>query len=217
MSRPHGGASSTALVKVGRRERRDVLGAAPSTGDAHFAIIPRAPRADHTRVRLVTIGTWAWNGLGGSQVVFPRTPATASEFGQVSAMWDRFRVVGMRLRIFFQKYYPVVSCPPGIIAVYDNDAVPSGFTLTPSAATQYADAVYSEVYGLFDLRLPTLPKGQGSSGGATATTMEWTDFGTPTALYGCVAITTVSGNLMPEIEDNPYYVLEWDVECAGRR
>lgn len=188
-----------------------------STSDAHVAVIPRAPKSDTARERLVQFGTWTPPSVAFQ--TFARNPSNASEWLAFAGLWDRFRVNAMRLRVFFPKYLAPAAASQiaGIGAIYDNDADPATFVLTPAAIVEYSEAVFSEGYGLFDFKIPSLPKGQlftATVAGGTVASSEWTDCAQPLQLAGTILLSYLG---VPHSASTVAFILEWDVTFQGRR
>jgi hypothetical protein len=176
------------------------------------------------RARLTQVGGWVLTATNPS--VFLRNPANALEWGTYTAIYDQFKVNGMKITYCFPKYTACSSVlttsfliyPEVVTMIYDNDSIIAPGTL--GATLGYSTAKVAACDGLVSYNLPTLPKGAtyGASALGYINASEWQDCATPGALAGCI---TAWLNKQPTCTAGASFAIhvlvEWDITFKGKR
>jgi len=162
-----------------------------------LAIPPRLSTGRTVREHLVLNTTWDMGDSTGA-LTFPvnrNSVSSASAWSTFAALYDSFRVNGMRIRIFFPQEgamvpgvtkvgaNTLVKYPACVVATYDNDAVP---TSTLAGAIRYDATQYLTPTGECIVSLPRLPKASVYNTIGSISSTEWIDVSTPTGLLGAV-------------------------------
>jgi len=175
-----------------------------------------------TRVRLTLTSQW---DITTQTRVFLRQPGGATEWSTYAAIYDQFKVNGMRVATAFptdgviadaSQSNQFFSYPAAVLFAYDNDSItaPSGLNTTWG----YSTVAEERPMGLGSYSVPTLPLGAvyGDTTGYI-NSAEWTDVATPGALAGCAwgqldqaATCTTSHYPITCFQ-------EWDVTYRGKR
>jgi hypothetical protein len=145
-----------------------------------------------TRQRLVLFSGW---NLGNQNVIFPRSPRQTSDWSTFAGLYDQYKVVGMRVTVFFPppalavpiSTATVTAWPRAAFACYDNDSsCSSPPTLTTTAIVDYDTYRALPTFGSSSYEFSKLPisfvQGVGSC--------EWLD-----TAGGSSLLTADSGNV----------------------
>jgi len=208
-----------------------VLGPAPGENSLTIA----SPlRMSEMRVKLTQSTTVDFSSGGVGTIVMLRNPSGAPKFSPLAAIYDEFKVNGMRFRINFPKYVslgdgPAGSAPTGIVtdfpsacvAAYDNDQITA---VSFATLCGYEKPHFTSAEGHVSFGLTNLPKtsvaGSTVVGGSLATA-EWVDTAFASNVYGmiCVAIDrnyAGTWGVSPPVFASITYTREWDVSFRGK-
>ena len=196
----------------------------------------RSPfKAAPIRVRLTYLANWNATSSGVQTFLVTRDPSTtAPSWASFATKYDEFRVIGMRVRIFFPRDALVLGEVIGTAAAgylsevptccslaYDNDTTTT-FTLGTSVgydSALTAPPVGEVMYGVKSL--PVAMVRMASAAGSAITSSEWSDTLTSTNLMGGinVAINRLYGGFWgtaPATLTQIPYLVEWDVAFRAR-
>jgi hypothetical protein len=168
-------------------------------GGDHMVTIPRPPKRPGLTIRLTTIGVW--NQGTSPSFAMLRNPSGATNWTAPASLYDQFKVIGIRMRVFNPKYTSIGSVigsgtaatgtlgtsPRAIAMTYDNDSMtaPASFAVA-CGYTSSAVASYDGETGFGIKRLPTgMIEGSTLTGGSVATA-EWCDCLYAANLAGCM-------------------------------
>lgn len=186
------------------------------------------------RVRMTYSATWNTTSVAG--FVAQRNPSTsAPSWTSFAGRYDKFRVNGMRLRVFLPSDAIVVGMPMGSAAsglltevpgsvtfYYDNDT--AGTVATLGAANGFDNmlslAPRGECgYGVS--KLPTSMVAGFTGAGGSLSSSEWCDTAVPANVYGGIGVILdrVYAGLWgtpPATLSQVRYLVEWDVSFSAR-
>jgi len=154
-----------------------------------------------------------------------RTPATATKWTDFAAVYDRFKVHGMRLRLFLPTAWaPADSVVPSpnvqgfqnaftaaLAVYYDNDG---DLAISFGGAADYSSARFYSVKDEVVYQIKSLPIGKLLTDGTPSTKADsaWTDIGDSAELVGAldawISVPIAPGPATAQIT----VIEEWDVE-----
>jgi hypothetical protein len=127
-----------------------------------------------------------------------RNPSGATNWSKPASMYDEFKVVGMRLRVFFPKYISIGDAggsapagivsdfPTSIVACYDNDSI-TGTSYAVTAGYEKPFFAYPDGEVSFAITsLPTSSIAGSTAVGGSLATCEWCDVAFPNNMYGAI-------------------------------
>jgi hypothetical protein len=168
------------------------------------------------RIRLTDDNLISSNGVGVVNKVITMDPSTSVEWGSSSALYDEFRVMGVRVYLFSRQQGSVTAATDAMVCAYDNNT--SAALASLAAGCQYATShkfnaiTYHQATGrenadsalVFSFVRPTAGKD---------TSIAWVNTAVPANSDGSVKF--YGANLTNSI--NYYsYVVEWFCEFRGR-
>jgi len=163
---------------------------------------------------------------GSQSVVFQRQPSGALEWAYYGAIYDQFKVNGMRVFMTLPKYQTpngpagiglFTIYPEAIAWCYDNDSItqPASF----QAVLGYSNLQITPADGVVTYSCPKLPQGAayGAAVGGYINATEWSDVASPGALAGCVTAWSTKLTTAPSAAFSVICVVEYDVTFKGKR
>jgi len=169
-----------------------------------------------TRQRLIVTGTITSNAGGVVNAVINMNPSGSSEWSQVSALWDEFRVIWVRVRLVPRQQFSVTAVNTLLSVVYDNDdsvALTSGNAAAEYDTAHFTGTVFSQVTSQENKdNTQTYSWARPMSGKNTA--VVWVDIANPAGSTGSVKFFATGATASTSYFD---YVFEWFTELRGRR
>lgn len=220
--------TNRAIAKTRLAKRRTML--LPSSGGDHITTA-KGGGIDLMGVRARLTQFTTWTLTASQQILIPRRPDAALEWTTYAAIYDQFKVNGIKVTYAFPKYMvantasvtgvlaqELLSYPELVVFAYDNDSIAAAASF--AATVGYSTAKVSSCDGLVSYNLPTLPKGAtyGASALGYINSSVWQDVATPASLAGVI---TAWVNKATGTNSGSAYainvVVEWDVSFKGKR
>jgi len=159
--------------------------------------------------RLTALGSMTSSGIGVLNTVFTMDPSVTGDWASCSALYDEFRVVGVRLRILSKTQNTVTLASNLVVICYDNDdstALVSLLQATEYQNMQVIPALWNDHHVfMFNFARPSA---------GTETSLPWQDIATPALSTG--GIKVYSDNLSTSTQYFTF-VIEYAVEFRGVR
>lgn len=203
----------------------------PSAPGEHSLTLSRPLRLPEIRMKLTQSSTVDFTAA--ATLVQLRNPSGATNWSKPASMYDEFKVVGMRVRVFFPKYISigdaggslpagvVTDFPTSIVACYDNDSI-AGTSYAVTAGYDKPFFAYPDGEVSFAITsLPTSSIAGSTVAGGSLATAEWCDCAFPNNMYGCI-IAYINRNyagtwgVAPGLYTGIWYTMEWDCAFRGR-
>jgi len=169
-----------------------------------------------TRQRLVVTGTISSNAGGIINALILMNPNSSSDWASIAALWDEFRVLGVRIRLIPRQQFSITVINTLLGVVYDNDdavALTSGNGAAEYDTAHFTGTVFSQVTTQENKdNVQAYSWSRPSSGQNTAIT--WVDIGAPGNSLGSVKTFATGTTASTTYFD---FVFEWFTELRGRR
>ena len=158
----------------------------------------------------------ASNGAGTINSVISMNPSSSGEWASYAALYDEFRVVGIRVRLVSKQQYSVTAANDSVAIAYDDNNTTALTSL--DAGLQYdtshllpAVFAHSATGGLNQETCPTFVFMRPKQGGNTP--INWIDTSFPVNSLGGVKFYGTNLNISIN-----YYIasVDWYVEFRGR-
>jgi len=177
------------------------------------------PAADNNRIykqRLIATGSISTSAIGTINTVLTMNPSGTSEWTQLSALYDEFRIVGTRVSLVPKQQYSVTAMNNLAGVAFDNDDTVTLTSLTSaleydtaqSFQTIWQGTVYSEENRTALLRFSWARPTAGSN-----TAIIWCDVASPATSLGSVKFYAFGTNSTLYWD----YLIELFAEFRGRR
>jgi len=173
--------------------------------------LPQSDNQHITKVRLQRVGRINSTVAGTIASVFVNDPSVSSEYASYQALYDEFRVVGVRFHLISLQQFSVSAGNAVAAIAYDNDDV-----VTPTSQNyvlEYDTAKIFSAVGTHNALKPwVMAWARPTSGGNTAIT--WVDAASPASSLGSTKMYVTNLTVSTAYFD---YVQEFFVEFRGRR
>jgi hypothetical protein len=161
--------------------------------------------------RLVQTGSIATSAIGVIPQVLGMNPAGTTEWSSLSALYDEFRVLAIRLYLIPVQQGTVTNLNGSVVIVYDNDD--STALTTIGGALEYDNAVVaSAIWYQTTVKAQSVEWARPTSGGNTA--VPWVDVAAPSGSNGSIKFYS---SALTASTTYYSYNLEYFIEFRGRR
>jgi len=177
---------------------------------------PQTANQHIEKARLVFNSTLSSTVGGFITTTLSLNPNAGSEWASYAALYDEFRVRGIRITLISTQQYSVTAKNGIVGVVYDND---DSVALTSLAAAleydtaQIIPSVFQHTITK-ENKTPALQLAWCRPNSGTSTNIPWYDVGTPSASPGSIKFYS---DTLSVSTDYFHYVLEYFVEFRGRR